>query len=198
MPEPESSRLHLDTLERRHPWLPLLLDCYAVVDASVRRAIDEAASRDGRSPACGSGCSVCCEQPIPATPLEVMGIRLYIQKEMSASLRSALRQHQEHSPASSVVCRFLMGGACAIYPLRPVACRRYIVLGARCAPGETSTETRPDDMLLPSRAALNHALSLTLPYYAAQGQEVPEHSDAFAFCASQSVMLHSISESLLS
>jgi Fe-S-cluster containining protein len=195
MTSPEQTcRRRFPRLERRHPWLPLLLDCLALVDAGVAAAISLA----GKLPACGSGCGACCHQPIPVTPLEAAGLQLCARDlAPPAILKQLIGQPERSDAKGNQACRFLLRGSCAVYPLRPVACRRYIVFGARCAEGEDPVRARPQDVLWPSREELRQALALTLPYYAALGAEVPDAEQAFAFCAKKTVDLASISRSLL-
>lgn len=68
-------------------------------------------------------------------------------------------------PPLSRDCPFLAENICRIYPLRPLACRRYLVLGPACAPGEDPTRTRPGDLLRPDPDLLSAALMRTLPWY---------------------------------
>ena len=168
-----SSGRHRDALlERSLPGAALLLESCALVDASVAAAV-EAAARNGRRVACGPGCAVCCRQPIPVTPLEFLCMRAWLHLRGAAESRAWLeaqlltRIREEPSPLRRP-CPFLLDGACAVYAVRPLACRRYLVLDRRCAPGEDCATDRPEDMLVPARRALRAALALTFPWYAAR------------------------------
>ena len=186
-------RIGLPRLERRYPWLSLILDCYAVIDASVEAAINLAPGK----PACKEGCASCCCQPIPLTPLEAAGMKLYVRNEMPAATQGILVTRLASKDPADTRCPFLLAGSCAIYQLRPVACRRYMVLGQPCLEDEDATATRPGDILRPSRAALRFAMALTLPYYAALGEKIPEPEQAFAFCAECSVILRQTARTIL-
>ena len=205
-----SFRVASPRAEHRYPWLRLLLDLYAVIDKSVADAV----AASGRSPGCGRGCHGCCHQPIPVTPLEAAGLHWYTHEEMPGKIlallqtRAASSHDASENASPDPTCRFLVSGSCSVYAVRPVACRRYIVLGRRCGDREDAFRTRPGDMLHPSRLALNAGYAHTLPYYAALGLSVPEYlPDAhipgrdketiFAFMAERSVPLHSLSRDIL-
>lgn len=185
-------RVAMPREERRHPWLGLLLDAYAIIDKSMADAVDAAGGT-----ACQRGCHYCCHQPIPVTPLEVTGLRFFSAEVMTPGILSALVRQSEAQPSdTSSTCRFLWHGACAAYPLRPIACRRYGVAGLSCREGEDATCTRPQDVLQPSREALIRALALTLPLY---GDAPPEINDkqVFPWMLERSVALSSISADIL-
>lgn len=189
---PDAYRLSRPRNERRAPWLRQLFDLYALVDLSVANAVEEAAARE-LTPGCRKGCDGCCHQRILLSPLEAAGLRWYVREEMPASLARIVR-NQAKTRGST--CLFLVSGTCSAYAFRPVICRRYVTLGAPCAPGEDASVTRPQDLLRPSSAALNAAYALTLPYYAALGLAVPEPEGAFAFILERSATLWDIAEML--
>lgn len=193
-------------LERSLPGAGLLLEACAMVDASVEAAV-EAAARAGRSVACGPGCDVCCRQPIPVTPLEFLLMRAWLQLRAAADSRARLEAQlltqirEEPSPLRRP-CPFLLDGGCAVYPVRPLACRRYLALGRRCAPGEDCATDRPEDLLVPARPALRAALAFTFPWYAARWRLLglprppagaPESETAQAWLRSVTVPVQSLS-----
>lgn len=144
-----------------------MLDACALVDLSVAEALD-ARRKTGHGPACKAGCAACCRQPIPVTPLESLAIEVWLQLHMPAPRRALLARQLEaaaHQPPQLRDCPFLAENVCRIYPLRPLACRRYLVLGRACAPGEDPTRLRPGDLLRPDPAMLTAALMRTLPWY---------------------------------
>ena len=152
-------RLRFPRVEARLPWLGSLLAALALVDASVGAALERA----GRPAACGPGCTACCSSPAPATACEVAGLSWYAAEAMDPALRPLVAESL--AAERGAVCPFLVQGRCAVYALRPAACRRFVVMGTACLPGEDPTETRPADVLAPDRAVLRRAHRLMLPFY---------------------------------
>ncbi|MDE5880007.1 MAG: YkgJ family cysteine cluster protein [Desulfovibrio sp.] len=161
-------------MERALPGAALMLEACALVDASVEQAV-AAAREAGRALACGPGCDVCCRQPIPVTPLEFLVMRAQLRFRVAPAERELLEarlraQLAEEPEPLRRPCPFLLTGGCSVYAVRPLACRRYLVLDRPCAPGEVCTQSRPGDMLIPARGALHAALALTFPWYASHWQ----------------------------
>lgn len=161
-------------LERMHPGMDLLLDAFALVDCGIAEAL----ARGRVRPACKPGCHACCAQPIPATPLEILALRVFVNSQLpqnvQAAVRAAFAPVHEKTAALARPCPFLYAGNCAAYPVRPIACRRFVVFGAPCQPGEDPLQTRPQDVLHPEGAVMRAALRLTLPWYRAP-YALPEH-----------------------
>ncbi|WP_374288095.1 YkgJ family cysteine cluster protein [Desulfovibrio desulfuricans] len=189
-----SCRYHNRRMERMLPGMDLLLDAYALVDCGMARAIDHR----GQKPACGAGCDHCCTQPIPLTPLEIVGLRLFVQQEALpheyAALSAACARFHGQKAALGATCPFLRDRCCAVYPVRPMACRRYIVYGQPCAQGEDPTQTRPHDVLRPGQDFLQAALRHTLPWYR-ERYTLPEQvstAEAQAFFRSVTTILQAV------
>lgn len=187
-------RVAMPRAERLTPWLRHLFDLYAVVDMSVAKAL-EASALDvpGRKAGCFRGCSWCCHHVIPVTPLEVAGLTWFTREEMRPGVRKNLRNRK----GAGTLCRFCLGGVCAAYAVRPVACRRFMVLGVPCAENEDATAARPEDMLRPDRELLEAAFALTLPYYQALGESPAPGQSAFAFMAERTAALAAVSGRIL-
>ncbi len=153
-------------LERLYPGLPLLLDAYALVDMGV----NEALLADGRQAVCRAGCAQCCAQPIPVSPLEVLGLHWQVRHRVKAEMRHWLGRRLASCRGGRedvlMPCPFLWNGACQVYALRPIACRQYMVFSHPCAPGEDAVRDRPQDVLEPRHDRMMEALALTLPWYA--------------------------------
>ena len=167
---------HTDShLERRYPGVGLLLDAYAVVDLGVKKA----AERDGRAVACQAGCDQCCKQPIPVTPLEVLALHSYARHRLPqdglAALIDRLAAFECDKRDMTLPCPFLQDGSCLVYPVRPVACRQYMVFGRACAKGEDASRTRPADLLTPFYDYMLTGLLRTLPWYARHEPCPPKH-----------------------
>lgn len=165
------------------PGLTLLLDACALVDFGV----SEALAKDGRTPVCHMGCATCCTQPIPATPLEVLGVYLYARTRLMSRVRQQLQQrfsvYDGGTQNTGKPCPFAIDGACSVYPLRPIACRQFLVFETPCTPSEDVLTTRPDLVFRPQYAFMHTALRHTLPWYARQGHcpasPTPEQQQAF-------------------
>ncbi len=155
-------RLRFPEDEKRQPWLPLLLEIQHLTNQAVAAAI----KTDGRKLACGRGCAVCCrdQADIPVYPLELMGIAWYTSEKLDGDLRHRVRsQLQQHRTLGA--CPFLVDAACAIHPLRPLACRQFNVFGTVCAPGEDAFHTRRGDVLQPDAKRKNEALREMLRHH---------------------------------
>ena len=160
--KPQSGRLAFPEDENRHPWLALLLEIQHLTNQGVSKAI----KADGRKLACGRGCASCCRThtDIPVYPLELMGIAWYASEKLSGDLRDRVRQQLlQHRDLGA--CPFLVDEACAIHPLRPMACRQFNVFNTVCAVGEDAFHTRLADVLKPDLKLKNEALREMLRHH---------------------------------
>jgi Fe-S-cluster containining protein len=167
MKDPQKAvRLKYPEEELKFPWLSMLLDAYAIVDAGVSEAI--AAEEQGRGVrlACRKGCDSCCrsQTDIPLYPHELVGIYWYVTEKTVGHgrevLKAQLSTHTEGPP-----CPFLIEGACSIHPIRPVACRQFNVFVRPCEEGEDPYFTRRQDVLTPIQDYTSQAFSAVLPFY---------------------------------
>ncbi len=92
------------------------------------------------APACERGCDACCCLQVSATAPEIFHAAHFIRLTAPAfakhgvDLAQKLRQtqaltagrSQQQRCASRVACPFVIGGACAIYAARPLACRGHL------------------------------------------------------------------------
>jgi len=150
-----AERLRFPADEKRQPWLSLLLDIQQLANEGVAKAIKQ----DGRRLACGRGCAACCRShtDIPVYPLELMGIAWYLNEKLEGELRQRVRgQLLNHRTLGS--CPFLVDEACAIHPIRPMACRWFNVFTTVCMPGEDAFHTRRGDVLNPDAKLKAEAL----------------------------------------
>ena len=174
-------RFRAPSHETKHPWFSHLLDAYAFLDAAIEADI----LASGRQPACHGGCDACCSQPIPALPAEILGIKFFLQQLLQPEQTgpsawaawAACAERAERAGCAAQThairpCRFLVNSRCVIYPVRPMACRRYIIFSQPCGRDESPIDTRPSDVLNPATVYFIHALQLTLPIY--QGLGFPE------------------------
>lgn len=166
----QTRRLHSPAAEKQHPWLPMLLDAYYIIDKGIAEAL-KAEARKGRKLACRKGCSSCCKthQTIPVYPLELVGLSWHVTEKVSGPARemikTRLRQYQEKD-----ACPFLVEGACSVHPMRPVACRQFNVFDTPCDEGEDPYYTRRGDVLTPLRKYVDRAFFLMLPFYGVEDE----------------------------
>jgi Fe-S-cluster containining protein len=160
-----SRRLQYPDDERRHAWLPLLLDAYALGDTGVAVAVRNAEKKERKTLACRQGCDVCCRQTdIPLYPHELIGLTWFVLEKLDSSVQAVVgAQLAGHGPGSP--CPFLVQGACSVHPLRPLSCRQFNVFSAPCAPGEDPYYTRRSDVLVPIPEYGDRAFAAVIPLY---------------------------------
>jgi Fe-S-cluster containining protein len=162
---PIPGRLSFPDAERAQPWLAALLDAFLEIDRGVHEAVRREEAQ-GRRLACACGCAACCRthQDIPIYPLELMGLYWYgiecLQGQAKARLASQLRGF---IPGGA--CPFLLDDACAVHPLRPMACRQFNVLDRVCAEGEDAFHTRRGDVATPIRRFADAAFDRLLTFH---------------------------------
>lgn len=169
-------RIRFPEEEAGLPWLPMLLDAYAIIDRGVMEAVRAEEERRGTKLACAKGCANCCRAhtDIPVYPLELVGIYWFASEKLAGRGRKTLkRQLMKHRGGTP--CPFLVGDACIIHPLRPVACRQFNVFGAPCGQGEDPFFTRREDVLIPLEEYTNRAFSVMLPFYGVTGEAQKAH-----------------------
>ena len=110
--------------------------------AQLHQGLDTVAKQaraNGPKPACQAGCAHCCHLRVEATDPEVLHIAQHLQTLPSADQATTLRRLQQHAAAASVgttrqPCSFLVHDRCAIYSVRPAACRKaHSLSAAHCA-----------------------------------------------------------------
>ena len=151
--------------DARQPWLALLLEVQQLTDQAVSEGIQRE-TRKGKNLACARGCASCCRThtDIPVYPLELMGIAWYATEKLEAPLRAQVQlQLQQH--ADNAACPFLVDEACAIHPLRPMACRHFNVFERQCAPGEDAFHTRREAVLTPIKILKDKTLRVMLRHH---------------------------------
>lgn len=78
--------------------------------------------------ACAKGCSWCCHLPVGVTAPFALAIAAHVREGRAAMTQEEARARLLHrlnepSPAAFRPCAFLNDGLCAIYDIRPLACR---------------------------------------------------------------------------
>lgn len=162
---PSPQRLRYPEPENRVAGLSMLLDAYHATDQGVHEAIRREQAQ-GRQLACAKGCSNCCHThtDIPVYPLELIGIYWFATEALQGAARADLKERLANYSAADG-CPFLLDGACAIHPLRPMACRNFNVFGRPCVAEEDAFHTRRKDVLTPIRRYQDEAFFLMLPFH---------------------------------
>lgn len=152
--------------EADNPWLPMLLDAYEVIDRGIFLALQREKRKTGRRPVCKAGCGGCCgtHTDIPLYPLEMVGIYWYALEKMDPELRTDLMTKLQ-GRTTNEPCPFLSDNRCTVYPVRPIACRQFIVFNRPCGDGEDPFHTRRGDVLTPLEEFAEKAFSIMLPFY---------------------------------
>src|SRR3990172_5735370 len=160
-----SARVRFPEDEQKLPWLPMLLDAYAMVGTGVGRAVTADEKNLKVKLACARGCDVCCRQKdIPLYPHEVVGLYWYASEKMAAPGRDILKgQLAGHAPGSA--CPFLIDHVCSVHPVRPVSCRWFNIFTMPCAPGEDPYYSRRGDVLEPIQDYTDRAFAVVFPFY---------------------------------
>ncbi|MDC0336113.1 YkgJ family cysteine cluster protein [Pseudodesulfovibrio sp.] len=183
--------------EKELPWLAMLMDAYAIIDRGVSRTqlLDE--SEHGFRAACSKGCSACCHQVIPVTSLELAGIAWFIHHKIDPLDRHAVIGSIDKY-SGSIPCPMLLDDCCAVYPVRPMACRQFIVYEQACSMGESVIVTRPDHLMEMDKAISRQADRSMLPFYGFHTQEEQEQALDDNFLITNSTFLHQVDWSAFS
>ena len=165
-------RLRFPDAEKAQPWLPMLLDAYAVADEGIMTAVRARTAETGERLACSKGCDACCSthRDIPVYPLELVGIYWFVVEMLTGQSRESVKK-QLATLGGDDSCPFLVDGACAIHPLRPMACRQFNVFNRPCAEGEDAFHSRRQDVLTPLQEYTDRAFAIMLPFYGITGEE---------------------------
>ncbi|MCK7467518.1 MAG: YkgJ family cysteine cluster protein [Desulfosudis oleivorans] len=177
-------RLRFPDAEKAQPWLPMLLDAYAIADEGIMTAVRERTAETGERLACSKGCDACCRthRDIPVYPLELVGIYWFVVEMLTGEVRGSVKK-QLVSHGGDDPCPFLVEGTCAIHPLRPMACRQFNVFNRPCGEGEDAFHSRRQDVLTPLQESADRAFAIMLPlrHYRGRGEEEghPERLPAY-------------------
>lgn len=123
----------------------LVLSTYALIDGVIQSI------GHSHPVSCKKGCAFCCKMNVDVSPMEVTLIREYTKRHQIPvdldylKAQAAIPKEQiVFAPALSA-CVFLeKDNTCGIYPVRPLACRKYIVTNP---PERCNAEAFPDAVL---------------------------------------------------
>lgn len=135
---------------------PLLPIFQGFLGAMSNRAVARVEA-EGKTISCQAGCGACCRQAVPIAPSEARALAAHVAampeprrsqvRSRFAAARAALDgAGVDHTPASfsetnmearialgmtyfnaGIACPFLVDENCSIHPVRPLACREYLV-----------------------------------------------------------------------
>ncbi len=129
------SRTDMPEHESKEFWLPHVLDAFAILNGAIDYLID-CEKEEKRELGCGAGCSACCFQEVPISPLEAIalcyGAKEYLQGEEKIKVQAQLKEQNGNKDWNNGQCPFLVEDKCSIYPLRPMACRSLLVFNEPC------------------------------------------------------------------
>lgn len=138
-----------------HP-VEILPAASAVTEAIVDN-MQQRTTREGKTISCSAGCAACCRQMIPISAVEARQLASHVDnmpEPHRSSVRSRFQSAVEAMDAAAltepvlnptaragrslgdlaltyhalgIACPFLENEACAIYSIRPMACREYLV-----------------------------------------------------------------------
>jgi Fe-S-cluster containining protein len=180
-----------------HEWLLILLDAYHEFDIGVYEELHREAARRRESLACHVGCYNCClRADVPISELELSGLYWFCSVKLSGpsrrQVKDQLRRHKK-----LLRCPFLMEPLCAVYPVRPLACRQYFVFGRPCALDEDLLAKRPQDIWKPSREVAKSAALKMLPFYGLKGEARCLKAFEAGFMSQHSISMHKADLSLI-
>ena len=140
---------------------------HALVDAGIENAVRAEERRRGARRACRRGCAVCCrtQSDIPVFQIELAGISWYCAEKLAGPAREAVRARLAGHAPGGPVAPFSWSDACAVHPVRPMACRLFTVFGRPCAEGEDPFHARRADLLAPPPGLLARAYRVMLPFH---------------------------------
>ena len=172
------SRLRFKEHERKYDWLTTLLNAYYQNDTGTYNEKIKFRKKKKTKIACYKGCYNCCLNPVvPITEIELMGISWYVSEIIDDSTVRDNLKAQMQNYKDNLSCPFLVNKECSIYPLRPIACREFHVIGKPCTPGEDPIKTRSEDIWSPSRKVARKTAMKLLPFFGFSTQK--EMLDAY-------------------
>ncbi len=162
----KSIRLRFEEHENKYEWLSTLLRAYYQNDTGTYNEMLKHFKKKKTKIACFKGCYDCCLNPVvPITEIELMGISWYVSEIIKdANVRDNLKAQMKNYK-DNVSCPFLVNGECSIYPLRPIACREFHVIGEPCTRGQDPIKSRPNDIWTPSRKVARKTAMKLLPAF---------------------------------
>ncbi|MDC0336311.1 YkgJ family cysteine cluster protein [Pseudodesulfovibrio sp.] len=177
---------------KEFPWLSMLMEAYAVSDQAVKEVQDKDFDEHGFKAACSKGCIPCCyQQFIPLTTLELAGIVWYICNKMDPQAQQSIMEVLE-GYSGDRTCPMLQGPTCAVYPVRPLACRQFVVYEKACESREDVLGTRPEQVLKLDESSIRQVFRAMLPFYEIHTPDAQEVALHDKYWLKQSSYMHQV------
>ena len=133
---------------KKYQWLYWLKKAYELADSQTAKTIKLRNKNARPKIVCTKGCAACCYNPaVPIVPVELQGISWFSCEIMDKDNQNKLIQNLL-GRQNTTKCPFLINEHCSIYPLRPLACRHFLMTNQKCQPYEDITVSRPQDMVV--------------------------------------------------
>lgn len=159
-------KLNFPKFESKYAWLAILLNAFYKNDLGVYNELHIYLKKTNHKLACKKGCFNCCLKPmVPISEIELMGISWYLSEMISDPKTRSNLKAQMINHENTFACPFLYLDECAIYPIRPIACRQFYVINRPCCPDENVIETRPEEVWIPSRNVARKTALELLRFY---------------------------------
>jgi uncharacterized protein len=152
----------------RYPWLQWLAKAYSVTDEGISRELRDLERRGAATPACHEGCCECClRNDIVLSQLEFQGLSWFISEVLENPLREAVKTKllihiPDHESPTVMPCPFLIDRRCAVYPMRPLTCRIFYVIGNGCTTQRDFLKVRRDTCMQFDRSMLQKGATAIL------------------------------------
>jgi len=188
----QEERVRYPDDEARYQWLSMLLDAYHLDDSAIGEGLERERRKRTGTLACTKGCSHCCLNPtVPVTEIEIYGLIWYCRRRLEGQTKDVVTDQLLNSHTMRQ-CPFLVDGLCAVYPLRPIACRDFNVFGTQCEPYEDILSTRPDDIWSPGVDVARRVSMTLLPYYGITDDKRKRQAFETGFLGRMIVPLHTV------
>ena len=179
--------------EKQFPWLTILLDTYLINDTGIELELANEEQKRGTIAPCRQGCGNCCLRPkIPINELEIMGISWFVSNKLDET-KKAIVKDQVFKQNESAKCPFLVEMRCAIYPVRPLACRMFYIFGQPCGENEDVSETRVTAIWTNSRMLGLEVANVLLSFWNITSKKEKNVAFEQGFLYAKSRLMHTLS-----
>lgn len=147
---------------------------YELIDSEIAEAIQSS----GLKPSCKAGCAHCCRIAVECTVVETDAVVRYAAEnkiiiDQEKLLRQSRLDNNQYMRSADNACVFLDGdNKCKIYPVRPMACRKYLVVGD---PRKCNWDMGEQEVMVLSNANID-----AIAYGLIAANDTPQESGVFS------------------